>query len=214
MSATMPEPAQPFDDLAQQHEAAQLGMWAFLATEILFFGVLFTGYTVMRVLWPDAFVAGSRHTDLPLGAIETGVLLTSSFTAAWALQAVKRSRPREAGWLLLFTATMGVAFLGIHGAEYRHDDLAGVIPGIRYDEVGDDAPHEALFFVLYYVTTGFHALHVLIGVGLLCVLARLAFRGDFLPGNHAPLEVGTLYWHLVDIVWIFVFPLYYQVGRA
>lgn len=214
MSATTPGPAQPYDDLAQQQEAGQLGMWAFLATEILFFGVLFAGYTVMRILWPDAFVAGSRHTDLPLGAIETGVLLTSSFTAVLAVQAIKEGRSRAAGWLLVFTAAMGVVFLAIHGAEYRNDYLAGVIPGIRYDEVGEGAPHEALFFVLYYVTTGFHALHVLIGVVLLCVLARFAFRGDFLPERHVPLELGTLYWHLVDIVWIFVFPLYYQVGRA
>jgi cytochrome c oxidase subunit 3 len=206
--------AEPFDDADQQKDAATLGMWAFLATEVLFFGVLFAGYAVCRVLWPDAFASGSRHTDLPLGTLETAVLLASSFTAAVAVRDVQLGGRRLATWLLLTTAALGMAFLAIHAVEYHSDYNAGIIPGIRYDEAGPLAAHEQLFFLLYYVTTAFHGLHVTIGVILLCVMARRVRRGDYGARTYWPLEVAALYWHLVDIVWIFVFPLYYLVGRA
>ena len=214
MNASMPRPAEQFDDAAQQRDAATLGMWAFLATEVLFFGVLFAAYTVCRVLWPDAFASASRHTDLTLGGIETGVLLTSSFTVALAIRDVQLGGRRLATFLLCTTAALGLAFLAIHGLEYYDDYKAAVIPGIRYEEVGGLAAQERLFFFLYYVTTAFHGLHVAIGVILLLTMAVRAHRGDFGPEFHTPLEVSALYWHLVDIVWIFVFPLYYQVGRA
>ncbi|MGE7138284.1 cytochrome c oxidase subunit 3 family protein [Luteibacter sp. NPDC031894] len=214
MTAPSPRTAEQFDDPTQQREAATLGMWAFLATEVLFFGVLFAAYTVCRVLWPDAFASGSRHTDLTLGGMETGVLLTSSFTVALAVRDVQLGGRRMATTLLCITAFLGLAFLAIHGLEYYDDYKAAVIPGIRYEEVGGLAAQERLFFFLYYVTTAFHGLHVAIGVALLLVMAARTHRGEFDPGYHTPLEVSALYWHLVDIVWIFVFPLYYQVGRA
>lgn len=207
-------PAEPYDDTAQQQDAATLGMWAFLATEVLFFGVLFAAYTVFRVLHADAFVSGSRHTDLPLGTLETTVLLLSSFTVALAVRDIQLGGRRLAMALLMATATLGVAFLAIHAVEYHADYRAGVIPGIRYDEVGPLAAPKQLFFLLYYVTTAFHGLHVTIGVVLLLVMAHRVGRGDYTPGSHWPLEIAALYWHLVDIVWIFVFPLYYLVGRA
>ncbi|MGN6479195.1 cytochrome c oxidase subunit 3 family protein [Luteibacter sp.] len=206
--------AEQFDDALQQRDASTLGMWAFLATEILFFGVLFAGYTVMRLLWGDAFAAASRHTDPWLGAIETGILLVSSFTMVMAIRAVQIARPRAALLLLLVTALLGVAFLAVHGLEYVDDYRAGVIPGVRYDEPGVTGVHEKLFFLLYYVTTLFHGLHVFIGVVLVTVMAVRVRRGALSPRYYTPLEVVGLYWHLVDIVWIFVFPLYYQVGRS
>lgn len=214
MNTSAPRTAEQFDDAAQQREAATLGIWAFLATEVLFFGVLFAAYTICRVLWPDAFASASRHTDLTLGGIETGVLLTSSFTVALAIRDVQLGGRRLATFLLCATALLGLAFLAIHGLEYYDDYKAAVIPGIRYEEVGGLAAQQRLFFFLYYVTTAFHGLHVAIGVVLLLAMAVRTYRGYFGPGSHTALEVSALYWHLVDIVWIFVFPLYYQVGRA
>ena len=214
MSANANQIAEQFDDAAQQRDAATLGMWAFLATEVLFFGVLFAAYTVCRVLWPDAFASASRHTDLTLGGIETAVLLTSSFTVALAVRDIQLGGRRMAAALLCGTALLGLVFLAIHGLEYYDDYKAAVIPGIRYEEIGGFAAQERLFFFLYYVTTGFHGLHVAIGVVLLLTMAIRTRRAEFGPDYHTPLEVTALYWHLVDIVWIFVFPLYYQVGRA
>jgi cytochrome c oxidase subunit 3 len=212
---TAPAPvAEQFDDAVQQREAATLGIWAFLATEVLFFGVLFAAYTVLRLAWPDAFSSGSRHTDLMLGTLETAVLLVSSFTMALAIRDVQLGGRRIAMFLLVGTALLGLVFLVIHGFEYASDFRTEVIPGIRYGEVGTLAEHKQLFFVLYYVTTAFHGLHVFIGVVLLLVMARRVSRGAFSAATHTPLEVAGLYWHLVDIVWIFVFPLYYLVGRA
>lgn len=214
MDKRMPRVAEQFDDAAQQREASTLGMWVFLATEILFFGVLFAAYTIFRVTWPDAFASASRHTDLMLGTLETSVLLVSSFTVALALRDIQLGGQRIAFWLLIGTALLGAAFLAIHGVEYHADYKAGVIPGIRYDETGGLAAQEQLFFVLYYVTTAFHGLHVTIGIVLLLVMAQRVRQGRFSADDHNALEVSALYWHLVDIVWIFVFPLYYLVGRA
>jgi len=214
MTGSVVQPAEPFDDTSQQREAATLGMWAFLATEVLFFGVLFAAYTVMRLLHPDAFAAGSRHTDLMLGTAETGMLLLSSFTAALAVRDVQVGAARRAAVLLFTTALLGACFLAVHAAEYHADYRAGVIPGIRYDEVGAIAGPQQMFFLLYYVTTAFHGLHVTVGVILLGLMARRVRRGVYPPEGYWPVDIAVLYWHLVDIVWIFVFPLYYLVSRA
>jgi cytochrome c oxidase subunit 3 len=203
-----------FDDATQQRDASALGMWVFLATEALFFGVLFTGYTVCRVRFPEAFAAGSRHTDMLMGTIETAVLLTSSCAVALALRDVQLGGRRIAMWLLLLTAALGVSFLVMHGFEYYSEYGEGLIPGIRYTQQGPLAAPMQLFFCLYYFITGFHSLHVGIGVVLLLVMARRTWRGRFSARYYTPLELSALYWHLVDIVWIFVYPLIYLVGRA
>jgi len=203
-----------FDDVAQQQEAATLGMWAFLATEILFFGVLFAAYTFCRVRFPAAFTAGSRHTDLTLGTLETTVLLASSFCVAVAVRDLQLGGRRLASLLLTFTALLGVCFLVIHGFEYVAEYREGLVPAVHYTQAGVVAVPMQLFFFLYYVTTGFHGLHVTIGVGLLTAMAWRTNRGDFDAGYHTPVELTALYWHLVDIVWLFVFPLMYLVGRA
>lgn len=206
--------AEQFDDAVQQREAATLGMWTFISTEVLFFGVLFAGYTLCRVRFPEAFAQGSRHTDLLLGSLETATLLISSCAAALAVREVQLGGKRIATWLLLATAALGLAFLLMHGFEYVAEYHEGLIPGVRYTQSGPLARPMEIFFCLYYFITGFHGLHVTIGVGVLLVMAARTHRGDFTQDYYTPLELSALYWHLVDIVWIFVFPLIYLIGRS
>jgi cytochrome c oxidase subunit 3 len=214
MNARSAHLAEQFDDAAQQREASTLGMWAFIATEVLFFGVLFAGYVFCRVRFPEAFAEASRHTDFWLGSSETAVLLTSSCAAALAVREVQLGGRRAASGLLLMTAALGLAFIVMHGFEYVAEYHEGLIPGIRYTQHGPHAAAMQLFFCLYYFITGFHGLHVSIGVVLLLVMARRTWRGAFDQHYHTPLELVALYWHLVDIVWIFVYPVIYLVGRA
>ncbi|HET7332379.1 cytochrome c oxidase subunit 3 [Dyella sp.] len=216
MNATLPEAAvqQQFDDASQQKEAAMLGMWAFIATEVLFFGVLFAAYVVCRWRFPLAFVEGSAHTDFAMGTAETAILLTSGCLAAIALRQIQLDCARQSAILLMITSALGVAFLVLHGMEYHDEFEEGLIPGIRYTQTGPDARGVELFFSLYYVITGFHSLHVLIGVVLLLVMAIRTWRGTFSSAYYTPIEITGLYWSLVDIVWIFVYPAIYLVGSA
>lgn len=206
--------AEQFDDPVQQREAATLGMWTFITTEILFFGVLFAGYTLCRVRFPEAFAAASRHTDVILGTAETAVLLLSSCLIAVAVREVQLGGQRIATWLIATTATLGVVFLTMHGFEYVSEYHEGLIPAIRYEQTGPLSAPMEIFFCLYYFITGFHGLHVTIGVGVLVAMATRTHRGDFDQDYYTPLEMTALYWHLVDIVWIFVFPLIYLIGRS
>ena len=203
-----------FDEPAQQREAATLGMWVFLSTEILFFGVLFAGYTVMRVLHPLGFAIASRQTDMLLGTVETAVLLTSSSLIALGVRAVKLNQWRTATWLMAGTASLGLAFLVMHGFEYYKEYTEHLIPGINFSRHGPQAPAVELFFFLYYCITGFHSLHVAVGVILIAVLAVRVSHQVFGSQRYTTPELTALYWHLVDIVWIFVYPLIYLVGRA
>lgn len=203
-----------YDDAVQQREAATLGMWVFLATEILFFGVLFASYTICRVLYPQGFAEASRHTDMLLGTIETAVLLTSSSLIALGVRAIKLDERRLAAGLLVGTGLLGISFLVMHGFEYYKEYTERLIPGIDFAQSGPHAHAVELFFCLYYFITGFHSLHVLIGVTVIMVLAARVARGAFGPQRYTTLELTALYWHLVDIVWIFVYPLIYLVGRS
>jgi cytochrome c oxidase subunit III len=206
--------AEQFDLPRQQREAATLGMWAFLATEVLFFGVLFAAYVICRVRFPEAFAAGSRHTDMLFGTIETAILLTSSCCAALAVRDIELGGRRLATLLLAITALLGVAFLVMHAVEYHDEYEEGVMPAVRYTLTGPLAEPMKLFFFLYYVITLLHSAHVAIGVGVLSVLAVRTWRASFGPRYVTPVELGVLYWHFVDIVWIFVYPLMYLIGRA
>lgn len=203
-----------FNDPVQQREAATLGMWLFLSTEIMFFGVLFASYTICRVLYPEGFAVASRHTDMLLGTLETAVLLTSSSLVALSVRAIKLNQRRAATWLLTGTALLGVTFLVMHGFEYYSEYTEHLIPGINFDQPGPHSHAVELFFCLYYFITGFHSVHVIIGVVLLFTLAARVARGAFGPRDYTTLELAALYWHLVDIVWIFVYPVIYLVGRA
>lgn len=203
-----------YGDAAQQREAATLGMWVFLATEILFFGVLFAAYTLCRVQYPQAFAEASRRTDMLLGTIETAVLLTSSCLIALAVRSIKMDQRRSATWLLIATALLGASFLTMHGFEYYDEYTEHLIPGVNYLQAGPFARQMELFFCLYYFITGFHSLHVMVGVTLILVLAVRVAAGAFGPQRYTTLELTALYWHLVDIVWIFVYPAIYLVGRS
>jgi cytochrome c oxidase subunit 3 len=205
---------QQFDDAVQQREAATLGMWVFLATEVLFFGVLFAGYTLARIQSPAGFAESSRHTDFVLGTIETAVLLTSSCLAALAVREVQLGARRIAAAMLLGTAALGLTFLILHGFEYVSEWREGLVPGFHFTQRGPYANAVQLFFFLYYAITGFHSLHVAVGVALMLTMAWRTHHGAFDAYYHTPLELTALYWHLVDLVWIFVYPLLYLVGRA
>lgn len=199
-----------FDDLDQQTEAAHLGMWLFLSTEILFFGGLFAAYTVYRFSYPRAFAAGSHELLLWAGAVDTVILLSSSFVMAMAVHAAQTGSRRLLAILLLGAAAIGAGFLVLHGFEYYTDYTEHHIPGKFFHYDGPAADNKVqLFFTLYLCMTGLHSLHVLIGVTALTVLAVQAWRGKYSKEYYTPVEVGGLYWHFVDVVWVFLFPLLY-----
>jgi cytochrome c oxidase subunit 3 len=205
--------AHHFDDAEQQHEAGQLGMWLFLVTEILFFGGMFTAYVVYRSLYPGAFAHASHHLDVRLGTVNTAVLISSSLTMALAVHAAQTGSRRGTLMWLVLTALLGTTFLGIKSYEYAHKFHEGLVPGPHFTYPGPDAPQAQLFFGLYFAMTGVHALHMVIGLGILAWLMREARRGRFGPAYHTPVELTGLYWHFVDIVWIFLFPFLYLIGR-
>jgi cytochrome c oxidase subunit 3 len=213
LSETNARPAHQFDDLGQQHEAASLGMWAFLATEILFFGGLFLLYAVYRTLYPVAFSEGSRHLDIMLGSINTAVLIGSSLTMVLAVHSAQLGRRRAIVAFLAFTMLLGIVFLSIKFVEYGHKFEQALVPGPRFAYDGALTPQVQLFFSFYFIMTGLHALHMVIGIGLLAVLAWLAWHGKFSPAYHTPVEITGLYWHFVDVIWMFLFPLLYLLGR-
>jgi cytochrome c oxidase subunit 3 len=206
--------ASHFADAERQETAANLGMWIFLTTEVLFFGVLFAGYTVTRVLHADAFALAGRHTDVLLGSINTAVLLTSSLTMALAVRAGSIGwRRRCVAWLAV-TLVLGTVFLGIKGYEWHLEWLEGLVPGLHFDYAGPDVPGVQLFFFLYFVMTGAHAVHLGIGILVVAAIAVLAARGRFSAGYHTPVVLSGLYWHFIDVVWIFLYPLFYLVARS
>ncbi len=224
--------AHQFDDAEQQYESSQLGMWLFLVTEIMFFGGLFAAYTIYRHLSLPGFEAGSRILDIRLGATNTGVLIASSFTMALAVRAAQTgSRKGQMAYLAL-TMLLGLVFLGVKVVEYRQKYVEHLIPcqgagcsglGLSFAPQGEVLAgilhHGALpsqvelFFCFYFFMTGMHALHMVIGVAILSVLVWMTLRGRFSPDYYAPVEMTGLYWHFVDIVWIFLFPLLYLIGR-
>lgn len=209
--------AHHFDDAEQQYLSANLGMWIFLATEIMFFGGMFAGYLVYRILETPAFVEGSKHLDLVWGTVNTFVLLLSSFTVALSVHAAQTGRRKRLVWLLVATIGLGLVFLGIKGYEYWHKFHEGMVPGpgfvVPHLYNPDVSPLRVeLFISFYFAMTGFHALHMVIGVGIFTVIAIMAQHGEFTPKYYTPVEISGLYWHFVDIVWVFLFPLLYLIG--
>jgi cytochrome c oxidase subunit 3 len=205
--------AEQFDDLEQQHEADKLGMWVFLATEVLFFGGLFLSYTVYRYLYPSVFAAASRHTEVILGGANTAILLFSSTLMALAVRAAQLTRRKPLIWLLLGTAFLGIVFMVVKGVEYHKDFVDHLVPGTAFQWHEANPQAAEIFFWLYFAMTGLHAIHVTIGIVLMLLLALLAWRGKFQNGNYMPVEIAGLYWHFVDIVWVFLFPLLYLAGH-
>lgn len=209
-----PQPAVQFVDLEQQHDVAQLGMWVFLATEVLFFGGLFLAYCVYRIGDPAGFAEAARHTKIVIGTINTAVLLTSSFAVAWAVAAARLRHGRPAAILLWAAALMGGLFLTLKSVEYRLEYDEHLVPGLNFALAGLNANTAAMFFCFYFVATGLHAVHVAIGIVVLVVIGLKARTGRYSDRYHAPLTVAGLYWHFVDVVWIFLFALIYLPGRA
>jgi len=212
----MPEarPAIQYATLPQQHEAAQLGIWTFLATEVLFFGGLILAYAVYRYSYPADFAAAGRHTKIVIGTLNTAVLLTSSFLVAWAVAGARLGAGRLAEILLVTAALLGLVFLGLKGVEYGEEYREHLVPALNF--AFDDAHFRGavLFFSFYFVATGLHALHVAIGVVALAIIARKAALGRYSARYHAPLTVAALYWHFVDMVWVALFALIYLPGRS
>jgi len=205
--------AHQFDSLAQQREAATLGMWVFLVTEVLFFGGLFLVYTVYRTIYPAAFAAASHELDVMLGSINTVVLITSSLTMALGVRAAQTGQRRLLLVFLIATMVLGATFLGIKGVEYYHKFVEHHVPGPGFVFEVEHARHAQIFFSLYFVMTGLHALHMIVGLGIMAVMLWWSWRGTITTEYYSPIEISGLYWHFVDIVWIFLFPLLYLIGR-
>ena len=207
----------PYRDLDQQRETATLGMFVFLLTELMMFGGLFCAYLVYRTLYFPSFLEASRHMDLTIGAVNTAVLICSSLTMALGVQAAQQGRRKTIVLCLLLTLLFGGAFLVLKGVEYHHHWAVHEVPGINF-EVSSSVPlvdvgKVQLFFVLYFIMTGLHALHMLIGLGLVTWITIEAGKGRYTPEYHNPVENVGLYWHFVDLVWIYLFPLLYLISR-
>jgi cytochrome c oxidase subunit 3 len=203
--------AEQFQDAQQQSEAANLGMWTFLATEVLFFGGLFLAYTVYRHFYFYEFAAASKRTDVFCGTLNSVILLTSSFTMALAVQAAKENQKQSIGRFLSLTILLGFAFLVVKGFEYQKDIADQLVPGANFNHLLPE--RSQIFFWLYWVMTGLHGIHILIGLGILSVMTLFARRGKFSSNNYTAVKVTGLYWHFVDIVWLFLYPLLYLVQR-
>ena len=201
-------------DVEHEMEMNVLGMWIFLAGEVLFFGALFTAYMVYRYYYPDAFAEASRSLDVVLGTINTFILLTSSLTMAMAVNAAQIDNRRLLVLFLLLTILLGLIFVGIKGYEYLHKFEEGLFPGTGFLYTGDHPAQARMFYSLYFIMTGLHAIHMLLGMAMLALLAILAGIGVFNPTNYAPIELTGLFWHFVDLVWIFLFPLLYLIDRV
>lgn len=207
-------PGEQYTDLLQQSDTAQLGMWVFIATEVLFFGALIFGYTVYRTAYPEQFRLAGRDSLILLGSINQAILVTSSLTMVLALRAARANQQRVLLRLLLATAGLGFAFLGVKGYEYAQDAASHVLPTIDFVfKDGYRAPAE-IFWTFYLIATGLHAVHLSIGIVLVLILAVRAARGAFSTGYDGPLEVIGLYWSFVDTVWFFLFACIYPLGRA
>jgi cytochrome c oxidase subunit III len=203
-----------FNTMEQQQESATLGMWLFLVTEIMFFGGLFLCYFLYRVWYPAAWAEGSLLLDLQLGGINTVVLIGSSLTMALAVRAAQTGFPRATVAYIVATMALGLVFIVIKGFEYAHKFHEHHVPGADFVLDSPNARAVEIFLSLYFAMTGLHALHMVIGFGLMVVIAWMAYKRRFTPEYYAPVEMAGLYWHFVDIVWIFLFPLLYLVDRA
>jgi cytochrome c oxidase subunit 3 len=224
--------AHQFDTREQQFQSGKLGMWLFLVTEILLFSGLFCVYAVYRAAHPEVFIYAHKYLDIPLGALNTAVLIFSSFTMAWAVRSAQRGKKRALTVLLSITLACAFVFLGVKFVEYDHKWKEGLLWGERFNpvETNNQADSNAaadsnsrspvsperprnvhLFFSIYFLMTGLHGLHVIAGMVVIGWILRRARRGEFSPDYFAPVDYAGLYWHLVDVIWIYLFPLLYLI---
>ena len=201
-----------FEGMQQQFDATKLGMWLFLVTEVLLFGGLFVGYAIMRAKHPEAFMAAHHQLNRTMGAINTVVLLVSSFTMVMGVWAAQTSRKKLLILFLVLTLLCAGAFLGVKFFEYQHKFEEGLLPGSFYTHHGDTIPGQFMFFSFYFMMTGLHGIHVVGGMGAITWLLIRAIRGDFSASYYGPVDLVGLYWHLVDLIWIYLFPLMYLLS--
>jgi cytochrome c oxidase subunit 3 len=234
--------AHQFEHEEQQRQASTLGMWIFLVTEVMFFGGLFCGYTIYRWQYPEAWIVGSHLLDIKWGAINTIVLLLSSLTMVLAIWGAQMGRRRVCAGFIILTMALGCVFLGIKVIEYRAKIEHHLVPNdnFHFDPAHITVEHGAkharpvwegqghnflqaleivkppnvrLFYSFYFTMTGLHAIHMIVGEGIMAAMLFMCLKNKFSPAYYNPLEISGLYWHFVDIVWIFLFPLLYLVGR-
>lgn len=208
--------AHHFESFEQQREASELGMWLFLVTEFMFFGGFLLGYLTYRYWYPDEFIRGSQSMNVVLGTINTAVLLTSSFTMALAVHAVHEANRRRLTGMLIATMTLGGVFLAIKAYEYHHKYAEHLIPfgGLRFAPEGGASPGLKAFYNLYFLLTGLHAFHMVIGLGILGTLVIMSQRGKLLNPHSMIVHNAGLYWHFVDLVWVYLFPFFYLIAAA
>lgn len=203
--------AEQFDDMPQQLEASTMGMWTFLATEILFFGALFLSYIVYRHTYFQAFAEAAHHTKIIHGTINTALLLTSSYTMSLAIHSAQNGRNRPLVGFLLLTIFLGCCFLAVKGLEYKSDIDEHLVPGAHFTR---SLPIQGqIFWFLYWMMTGVHSLHLLAGIGVLGVIAWMAARRKFSAYYHNPVIIAGLYWHFVDVIWVWLYALIYLINR-
>jgi cytochrome c oxidase subunit III len=202
-----------FANEQQQYETATFGMWVFLVTEIMFFGGLFCAYLMYRVQFPDAFIHGSHHLDIKLGGFNTVVLIGSSLTMAMAVHSARINKAKMVAFWMIATMVLGSIFLGVKVIEYTEKWHHGLVPFNFFNHEMADWPQQRIFFSLYFAMTGLHATHMIIGLGIMCYIVREALKGSYTARWYTPVEITGLYWHFVDLVWIFLFPLLYLIGR-
>ena len=201
-----------FDNAEQAYQSSKLGFWLFLVSEILLFGGLFVAYIVFRSLYPDMFHEASGELNRIMGGINTIVLICSSFTMAMGVNRVQHNDPKKAVMFLAITIAFAAIFMVIKYFEYSHKIHLGLLPAGFYHYDGITHPRAPLFFSLYFVMTGLHGVHVLVGMGLITWVLLRVKRGDFSNQYYTPVELVGLYWHLVDLIWIYLFPLMYLIG--
>jgi cytochrome c oxidase subunit III len=204
--------AHHFDKADTQFDAARMGIWLFLVTEVLFFGGLFCAFFIYRGWYFESFVEAHHHLDKQMGALNTLFLITSSLTMALAVRAAQMTQKDQATRMLAVTFLLAGAFLVVKYFEYSHKIHDGLLPGAMFTAQGFVHPHPGKFFAIYFVMTGIHGLHVLIGMGLILWILLRNMKGEFSSRYYAPVEGVGLYWHLVDLIWIYLFPLLYLVG--
>jgi cytochrome c oxidase subunit 3 len=207
-----PPLASHFDTFEQEHSAAHLGMWIFLATELMLFGGLFTAYTVYRTLYPLGFAEGSHHMDLTLGSVNTIVLLVSSASMALAVDSARLGHRGPLFGFLLVTLLLGLVFMTLKGVEYAHHFDEGLVPGLNWRYSGPRPAEVQLFMLAYFTLTGLHAIHLSVAIVILAIMLVRARGETALPVHHTPFELMGLYWHFVDIIWVFLLPLLYLFG--
>ena len=206
------QPAHHFRDAKHEFDASMLGVWLFLCTEILMFGGLFVAYAIFNNLYPEAFAEGASHLDWKMGAVNTVILLVSSFTMAMGIYYAQRAENQKCVAMLALTLLCGAGFMVVKYFEYTHKIHIGLVPGDLFSFSGGESSHLALYFSLYFCMTGLHGSHVLVGMGLILWVLLRARKNEFSGKYYTPVEGVGLFWHLVDLIWIYLFPLLYLVG--